>query len=303
MKLWSYLHTEKKQKKYVIFAISAENETNTASRPSGRMDFDEVINMENLNLTMVGEFLPPKPKKDRTEYFKEYNNRPEIKEQRKLARLEKEQQKQAQKEARAKEIQENNAKLYEAHSIQILMNLKEYTELSPAKQKLWLDFIWTFKDLNRKDGIYNLIQIMKIEQTASTLIKDFWKTAKAEKQVANTWNTLTEEKQAKLIKYLAREKVHQEQELANKLAEQEQKAKAFEPEIELAKFHEERGKIKCQCWKCEERKRIQDQIMNELFEEDKEEQLECSDCGKIVKELDEENDICKSCMRNYGGGV
>ena len=38
-----------------------------------------------------------------------------------------------------------------------------------------------------------------------------------------------------------------EQELAQQLAEQEQRGQLLEKELELAKFHEESGKIKCEC--------------------------------------------------------
>src|SRR4051812_44861323 len=47
------------------------------------------------------------------------------------------------------------------------------------------------------------------------------------------------------------EKEQQEKELANKLVEQKKQGETYEKDIELAKFHEERGKIKCSCYGCE----------------------------------------------------
>jgi hypothetical protein len=58
--------------------------------------------------------------------------------------------------------------------------------------------------------------------------------------------------------------------------------------MELAKFHEERGKKGCECWQCEERKEIQAEIRKKINKELKEldqqdqdnEKGECSMCGK-----------------------
>jgi len=51
--------------------------------------------------------------------------------------------------------------------------------------------------------------------------------------------------------------VRKETNLNEVLKRQERDGKAHEKEIELAKFHEERGKVKCPCYSCEERKEIQ----------------------------------------------
>jgi len=74
---------------------------------------------------------------------------------------------------------EQLGKYYGAEAIKILMSLKEYTELNQDKRKKWLDFIWTFKDLN-KAGFYDIIQIMKIREEAEKLANDYWDTAKNE---------------------------------------------------------------------------------------------------------------------------
>jgi len=40
----------------------------------------------------------------------------------------------------------------------------------------------------------------------------------------------------------------------------EKQSQEYLKDIELAKFHEERGKIKCECYDCEEQKEIQKEI-------------------------------------------
>ncbi|CAJ0834409.1 12763_t:CDS:2, partial [Entrophospora sp. SA101] len=88
-----------------------------------------------------------------------------------------------------------------------------------------------------------------------------------------------------------------ENELTTKLEEQEKQGKSYEKEIELAKFHEERGKIKCDCYSCEAQKEIQTEVKVKIKKEmadydcqsgvsDKE---QCPECKKWVKELDEES--------------
>jgi len=86
------------------------------------------------------------------------------------------------------------------------------------------------------------------------------------------------------------------------LEEISKKGEEREKEMEIQKFHEERGKIKCECWQCAESKRIQGEIKKEVADYEKEEKgdkQQCSDCGKWVKKLDEENGVCKSCLSSY----
>jgi hypothetical protein len=88
--------------------------------------------------------------------------------------------------------------------------------------------------------------------------------------------------------------------LTNSLADLDNQGKEQESEIELAKFHEERGKLKCSCSDCQNRKELQAEIKQELrnsFQETERE--ECPECGKLVKHLDEENGICRKCLANY----
>jgi len=66
----------------------------------------------------------------------------------------------------------------------------------------------------------------------------------------------------------------------------------------MAKFHEERGKVNCKCWQCEQKavfsKEVKAKIKKEIEElEPETEKGECLICGKL-KELDEEG-ACKKC--------
>jgi hypothetical protein len=47
----------------------------------------------------------------------------------------------------------------------------------------------------------------------------------------------------------------------------EKQSQTYLKEIELAKFHEERGKDKCPCYRCAESKRIQGEIKEQLKKE------------------------------------
>jgi ribosomal protein S14 len=76
--------------------------------------------------------------------------------------------------------------------------------------------------------------------------------------------------------------------------------------MELAKFHEERGKIKCPCYSCEAKETIRKEVKGKIDKELKEleqaesEKGECNECGK-VRVLDEENGLCRQCLKNYEG--
>ena len=76
----------------------------------------------------------------------------------------------------------------------------------------------------------------------------------------------------------------------------------------MAKFHEERGKIKCDCWQCQANKEIRELIKQETKEQrEKKQCLECQkwfkkqclECQKWFKELDQEHGICEACVENY----
>ena len=58
-------------------------------------------------------------------------------------------------------------------------------------------------------------------------------------------------------------------------------------EIELAKFHEERGKIKCSCWNCAEKKKIRGEVKQKLEKniadydrEQGSDKEQCSECNR-----------------------
>jgi hypothetical protein len=164
--------------------------------------------------------------------------------------------------------------------------------------KLWCDFMWTIQDC-QKTGFFDIIQIQKLEQLAVNLTKDYYQTAKSKSK--SSWNSLSEKEQSKLIKYWGREKVRKEQELDSKLAEQEKQGESYEKEQELAKFHEERGKIKCSCYDCENKKEIQSEIKKKMLNDEvkKQEKEQCSECKQWVKKVDEDNGVCEGCLKGF----
>ena len=229
------------------------------------------------------------PKKPPKQVYKDYYQR--NKETKKAKRKE--------RYAKQKEQEQLLAqKHYQANSIKVLLSLKEYTELNREKMKLWYDFMWTIQDC-QKSGFFDIIQIQQLEQLAGNLTRDYYQTAKSKSE--SNWNSLSEEEKSKLIKYLARENARKEQDLTDKLADQERIGETLEKELDLAKFHEERGKIKCSCYDCENKKEIQAEIKEKMLngDERKLEKEQCSECQKWVKKVDEENEICKSCVKKY----
>jgi len=79
----------------------------------------------------------------------------------------------------------------------------------------------------------------------------------------------------------------------------ERQSEGYLKDIESAKFHEERGKIKCDCYRCQESKRIQGEIKRELFKDEPKEKTlmiegECSNCYEY-KKVDAESGLCKKC--------
>lgn len=194
------------------------------------------------------------PKSRQQIYRENYQKNKETKKAQRRARYAQQKQ-QAEKELN---------KYYQADSIKVLISLKEYTELNLAKQKLWLDFMGTFKKLN-ESGINDIVNIVRLEKLASNLTRDYWEAAQNEIKKGKNWNSLSLEQQAKLIKYWSREKARQEQNLADKLTEQEKQSKTYEKDLELAKFHEERGKIKCECWQCKKQRELQTEIKKGMF--------------------------------------
>lgn len=235
-----------------------------------------------------------KPKKSKSQIDHAYYQN--HKEKKKEQRRERYQQQKHQKKATLN-------KYYGAEAVKILMSLKEYTELNKEKRKRWLNFVWTFKDLsdweNERPDIHDIIQVMKLREEADNLITDYWTTAKHEVKKGKLWNSLDQEQKDRLIRYWSQEKVRKDKQLLSELEQQEQAGSLHQKAIELAKFHEERGKIKCPCYDCETKKELQAKIRQKLFKENKSDQEQCPECKKWVKELDEESGVCKNCLENY----
>jgi hypothetical protein len=82
----------------------------------------------------------------------------------------------------------------------------------------------------------------------------------------------------------------------------DQQGKEQEKELEMRKFHEERGKIKCECWQCEVKQEFRKEIKQEQNKRKKAEQAErlrCEGCNKLVEELEEVSGVCSSCAEKY----
>lgn len=117
-----------------------------------------------INNTPIGYSIPKKTRQEinRENYFKHSEERKE------RARL---------RYAKSKEQERERVNNYSrASDYQVLISLKEYTELNSAKHKKWLDFVWTFKDLSDSEGhpkISNVIEIMRLRELAEILINDY----------------------------------------------------------------------------------------------------------------------------------
>ncbi|WNE41244.1 MAG: hypothetical protein mread185_000701 [Mycoplasmataceae bacterium] len=194
----------------------------------------------------------------------------------------------------------DSSKYYGAQNIKILMSFKEYTELSKDKKKLWLDFNWTLQDCQSaiQEGLGDITAIMKLEQVANILIRDYWTTAKSElRQKTKSWNSLSDNQQQRLIKFWGREKARIEKNFLDTNEKLERQSQEYLKEIELQKFHEEQGKIKCACYECSERANIQQEIKSKVFGyQTKNSKEQCPDCQKFFKELDEEHGLCAKCV-------
>jgi hypothetical protein len=67
--------------------------------------------------------------------------------------------------------------------------------------------------------------------------------------------------------------------LAESLINQEQQGKEYEKELELAKFHEERGKVKCACYDCEAKREIRGKIKTKI-DKNWDEKEQCPECKR-----------------------
>ena len=203
------------------------------------------------------------------------------------------------------------SKYSQAENYKILISWKEYITLNSEKHQKWLDFNWTLRDCGQdiKEGLGNVIIIMKLREAADNLIRDYWVTAKNEVSKGKNWNSLDYEQQQKLIRYWGYEKARIENNLLTLTEQLEQQSQEYEQEITLAKFHQERGKIKCSCSDCETKNEIQDQVKAERDKiladyeaqqkAEKEKPIlvegECANCYQY-KKVDAESGLCRKCL-------
>jgi len=266
-------------------------------------------NSNTINSVLTNNKTTAKSKQqiDKEYYQKNREKKKQQRQQKYQQDKETEKAKQKQRYLKKKEqsqliTKQQSAKYYQAEAIKVLISFKEYTELNKEKRKLWQGFNWTLKDCQAaiKEGLGDITAIMKLEQVANKLVCDYWETAKSEeKQRSKSWNSLDYDQQQKLIRYWGYEKARIESGYIDTAEQLERQSQTYLKEIELAKFHEQRGKIKCECWQCEESKRIQGEIKEELFKDSEKEKEQCPECQKWVKELDEESGVCKRCKRKY----
>ena len=251
-----------------------------------------------INRVILDNKSSPKSKQQIDKEYYQKNKEHKKKQRKERYQQEKETEKAKQKQRYLKKkareelsSKQQSAKYYQAEAIKILMTFKEYTELNKDKKKLWQDFNWTLKDCVKhvKEGLGDITAIMKLEQVVDNLIRDYWETAKREVKKGKSWNSLDQKQQDRLIRYWGYEKARIENNLLDKAERLEKQSQTCLKEIESAKFHEERGKINCECYRCAESKRIQGEIKQELFKENESEKEQCPECKKWVKGVDEES--------------
>jgi hypothetical protein len=150
-----------------------------------------------------------------------------------------------------------------------------------------------------EDGVHNTSEIMRLGELGEILITDYRATAKKEVAKGKYWPSLNPEQQEKLIRYWSYEKARIKNNLLTTAEQLEKQSQEYLKEIELAKFHEERGKIKCKCYSCSESQRLQSEIKEQLLKDDQPEkslmvESECANCGEY-KKVEEETGLCKKC--------
>lgn len=190
------------------------------------------------------------------------------------------------------------SKYSQVENYQVLITFKEYTLLNKDKQQKWFVFSRTLKDL-AANGVHNTSEIMRLGELGEILIKDYRATAKKKLATGKYWPSLTPEQQEKLIRYWSYEKARIKNHLLTAAEQLERQSQKCQREIELAKFHEERGKIKCDCYSCSESRRLGSEIKEQLFKDDQQEKSlmvegECANCGEY-KKVEAETGLCKKC--------
>jgi len=187
--------------------------------------------------------------------------------------------------------------LYDASSIKVLMSLKEYSELSKKPKGLVQEFLLEVNDLTTI-GLFDISQVQKLELVAGNLVRDYYQEAKKEVRTrARSWSNLSEKKKQEFLTYLVRKRAKEnwkkDQESAIINQEAQEWEKEIEKELNYDSFHRERGKINCDCERCQLGEKTEKELLNQLAKESKE-KVECANCGRMVKEVNED-DICKKC--------
>lgn len=259
------------------------------------------IQTNTINSVLTDNKTPPKSRQQiNKEYYQKNKEKRNTQEKERYAK--KKQQAQL-------STKQQSAKYYGAEAIKVLMSFKEYTELNKDKMKLWADFNWTLKDC--KEDIHDIAAIMKLREVADNLVRDYWETAKKEIRKGKSWNSLDYDEQQRLIKYWGYEKARIENGYIDEVERLEKQGDSYYKDIEMAKYHEERGKIKCGCWQCEAKQEVQKEVKAErkkIIKDYEEEQKksgemgektewikgECANCGEY-KKVDSDSGICGKC--------
>jgi len=207
---------------------------------------------------------------NKTEINKTYYqiNQAKLKEQRKLRY-------QAQTQQIKTESKTKLSNYYRANNIQVLVSLKDYLASSADKQKLWYRFTGVLSQI--KEGVSDIIEIMRLREVTEDLISDYWTTAKKQIRINKQWNKLSFAEQQAKKNHWEKELQKEESELFAKLAKKTTK--------QQAKIQEQKAKKQAE--------------INDYWNKKTSAKVECPECGKMVKELAEENELCAKCLKNY----
>lgn len=207
-----------------------------------------------------------------------------------------------------KQQETNFQSVYNEKSINVLLNLKDYTNLSKQQKSLWLNFSWALKKLN--EGIADITEIQELEKRCQVLISDYWTNAqqKAIKSKKN-WDVLSEEERIKFVSFLSKKRVEFDEQLTEKELLAEEKSELFKKEISLwlnsVSYHEDLGRKTCLkskeiCDRCKFANEAEKSFWNDLKNEEKKQinsKESCSNCSKIRKLND--NGICSNCQKQF----
>jgi hypothetical protein len=136
--------------------------------------------------------------------------------------------------------------------------------------KFWYRFSSVLSQI--KEGVSDIIEIMRLKEVMEDLISDYWTSAKKQLKITKRWNKLTPAQQQAKRKQWAKQLEQEEKELLANLAKQEQ---------------------------AESKKQATFNYANETEKPTPKSKIECPECKKWVKELDEENDMCWKCVKSY----